>query len=544
MVLGCGAYRIGSSCEFDWCAVSATRTLRKMGKRPIVVNYNPETVSTDYDESDRLYFEELSFETVLDIYEVENSQGAVLSVGGQIPNNLAVPLHDNGVRILGTQPDSIDNCEDRGRFSKMLDELGIDQPQWDTLKSNSDAVAFADRVGYPVLVRPSYVLSGAAMNVASNEEDLKGYLEQATELSSDYPVVISKFILGAKEIEFDGVAQEGRIINYAVSEHVENAGVHSGDATLVLPAQNLYVETMKQVKRMSSMIASKLNITGPFNIQFLARGNMVKVIECNMRASRSFPFVSKTFDINFIDLATRAMAGEIVKPQPVNLSEMDRVCVKAPMFSFTRLAGADPILRCEMSSTGEVACFGMDKYEAFQKALVSAGFKWPDIKKGRKNICLSLGPMESKVKFLESARALVRMGYNLYATKGTYVFLVQQNVECSQLFKPTEGKQPSILDYLGQGKIDIVINIPTNLTRRELTEGYTIRRKTVDYNVPLLTNLQLAKLFVQSLQYVTIDAHHIMTWNEHLEESHLNRGYADMFARKARERQAWHPDLA
>merc|ERR1719454_1712925 len=388
MVLGCGAYRIGSSCEFDWCGWSATRALRDLGHKSIVVNYNPETVSTDYDECDRLYFEELSFERILDIYEVERANGIIVSVGGQIPNNLAMPLHRQGVRILGTQPTSIDNAEDRFRFSRMLDGLGIDQPAWKQLTSSEDACAFAAKAGYPVLVRPSYVLSGAAMNVASNETELIGYLAQASDLSSEHPVVVSKFILGAKEIEMDAVAKDGKMLNYCISEHVENAGVHSGDATLIVPAQNLYIETMKRVKKTSMKIAAALDITGPFNIQYLCKDNEIKVIECNLRASRSFPFVSKTLNVNLIDQATRAMVGGVVEPKNFTLFDFDYVCVKAPMFSFTRLRGADPVLRVEMASTGEVASFGLTKHEAFLMALLSTGFKKPCVR-DRPNILLS-----------------------------------------------------------------------------------------------------------------------------------------------------------
>jgi len=503
MVLGCGAYRIGSSCEFDWCAVSAARTLREKGVKSIVVNYNPETVSTDYDECDRLYFEELSFERVLDIYELEKSKGIIVSVGGQIPNNLAMPLHQQGVCILGTQPTSIDNAEDRFRFSEMLDRLGIDQPRWKQLTSVQEASRFANDVGFPVLVRPSYVLSGAAMNVAANEKQLVRFLKEATLLSSKHPVVVSKFIEGAKEIEMDAVACNGTMINYAISEHVENAGVHSGDATLVLPAQNLYVETMKRVRKTTLKIAQALNITGPFNIQFLSKDNDIKVIECNLRASRSFPFVSKTLNVNLIDLATRAMLGEDVRPVHFSLFDFDYVCVKVPMFSFTRLLGADPILRVEMASTGEVACFGETRYEAYLKALIASGFKIPT--GPRKSILISAGPLKSKIAFLECAKILVKLGYTLYATTKTQIVLGSHGVEAIHVYKPSENNIPSVIDFLSNGKIDVVVNVPENLTHEALTDGYLIRRTTVDYGIPLFTNMQNARLLVRSLERAKTD---------------------------------------
>jgi len=515
MVLGCGAYRIGSSCEFDWCAVSAARALRDTGNKSIIVNYNPETVSTDYDECDRLYFEELSFERVLDIYETEQSNGIIVSVGGQIPNNLAMPLHRQGVRILGTQPTSIDNAEDRFRFSRMLDGLGIDQPTWKQLTSTEDACAFANKAGYPVLVRPSYVLSGAAMNVASNEHELIEYLAQASDLSSEHPVVVSKFILGAKEIEMDAVAKNGKMLNYCISEHVENAGVHSGDATLIVPAQNLYIETMKRVKKTSMKIAAALFITGPFNIQYLCKDNDIKVIECNLRASRSFPFVSKTLNVNLIDQATRVMLGEHVRPADFSLFDFDYVCVKAPMFSFTRLRGADPVLRVEMASTGEVASFGESKHEAFLLALLSTGFKLPSVV-DRPNILLSCGPIKSKVAFLESARALTGMGFSLFASEGTHKFLQKENVKSTLLHKPSTGKSPSIVEYLSNKKIHLVVNVPENLTRSELTNGYKIRRTAVDFSVPLISNLQSARLLVMALEKISIDQVQVKPWRTYL----------------------------
>jgi len=511
MVLGCGAYRIGSSCEFDWCAVSATRTLRETGFKSIVVNYNPETVSTDYDECDRLYFEELSFERVLDIYEQEMSSGVIVSVGGQIPNNLAVPLHTQGVRILGTPVASIDNAEDRFRFSKLLDTLNINQPKWQELTTMSESLKFARTVGFPVLVRPSYVLSGAAMNVASTEGELVDYLNSATGISSEHPVVVTKFIRGAKEIEFDAVSQDGEIINFAISEHVENAGVHSGDATLVLPAQNLYVETMKRVRRISKKISKALNITGPFNIQFLCRENEIKVIECNLRASRSFPFVSKTLNINFIALATRAMIGQKVRRVEFKTMDIDYVCVKAPMFSFSRLQGADPILRVEMASTGEVACFGDSKNEAFIKALISAQFKYPK----NKSVLLSIGPLEAKVDFgKKCVDYLIDAGFTLYATEGTHLYLEQRAIHATKLYKPSSRDRPQVLDFIANKKFGLAIVIPDKLTNAK-SDGYRIRRHCIDYGIPLITNLQLAHLLTHTLS-VKRDLFKIKSWKEYL----------------------------
>jgi len=520
MVLGCGAYRIGSSCEFDWCAVSATRTLRECGQKSIVVNYNPETVSTDYDECDRLYFEELSFERVLDIYELEMSCGVIVSVGGQIPNNLAMPLHSQGVRILGTQPGSIDNAEDRFRFSKLLDTLHINQPRWRELTTMSDALRFATEVGFPVLVRPSYVLSGAAMNVAQSEEELVKYLNSATGLSSEHPVVVTKFIRGAKEIEFDAVSQDGAIINYAISEHVENAGVHSGDATLVLPAQNLYVETIKRVRRISKKISKALHITGPFNIQFLCRENEIKVIECNLRASRSFPFVSKTFNINFISLATRAMIGQRVRRVEFKTMDIDYVCVKAPMFSFSRLQGADPILRVEMASTGEVACFGDSKHEAFIKSLISAKFKYPE----NRSVLLSIGPLEAKVDFgKKCVDYLIKAGFSIYATEGTHLYLEQRAIHATKLHKPSSKERPQVLDFIAQKKFDLAIVIPDKLTNAK-SDGYRIRRQCVDYEIPLITNLQLARLLTQTLSVDQKDLFKIKSWKEYLNSTDSRLG--------------------
>jgi carbamoyl-phosphate synthase large subunit len=499
IVLGCGAYCIGSSVEFDWCAVSAVRTIRELGKPAVVINYNPETVSTDYDESDRLYFEELSLERVLDIYDRESPEGVIVSVGGQIPNNLAMPLHQAGVNILGTDPFSIDQCEDRNKFSALLDTLGIDQPKWLEVTDMESALDFSATVGYPVLVRPSYVLSGAGMIVASDMDQLKDYLStDAVKLSRS--ISISKFIVNAKEIEFDGVAKDGAILNYAMSEHVENAGVHSGDATLVLPAQKLYVGTIKQVKRIASAIAGSLNITGPFNIQLMARDNDVKVIECNLRASRTFPFISKTFDLNFINLATKAMLGLPVKSVPIALVDIDYVGVKAPQFSFTRLHGADPTLGVEMASTGEVACFGTDMHEAYLKALLSAGFKMPKDKK----VLVSIGHDDHKREFAESAKILEEMGYEIFATPGTAAYFASIGVKATSLHKPNAPKagMPNATDYISTGKIDLVINVPEGSNREELTSGYQIRRAAVDFGVSLINNIKCAVLFAQAIQKV------------------------------------------
>jgi len=505
MVLGCGAYCIGSSVEFDWCAVSAVRQVRAMGDKAIVVNYNPETVSTDYDESDKLYFEELTLERVMDIYEKERSAGIVVSVGGQIPNNLALPLHNQGVRILGTSPDSIDRAEDRHKFSALLDKIKVDQPQWKELTTRKDAYAFAESVGYPVLVRPSFVLSGAAMSVASTPTELTNCLQEAEDVSSDKPVVISKYILNAKEIEFDAVAQDGHILNYAISEHVENAGVHSGDATLVLPAQKLYVQTVRTVKQIASQIALALNISGPFNIQLLAKDNMVKVIECNLRASRTFPFISKTFDVNFITLATKVMLGYPCKPYSISLYDYDYVAVKAPMFSFTRLRGADPTLGVEMSSTGEVACFGHDVQEAFLQALLASTFNLPE-KRPDRYILVSIAEDKMRAEFLESMQQLRDMGYQLVGTPGTAEYYSKFGVHMISKEKPelvnggagVDGE--SVLKWIKDKSIDLVINIPEGTTRSdEVSAGYLMRRAAVDYGTSLLTNIKCAVLFCDAL---------------------------------------------
>jgi carbamoyl-phosphate synthase large subunit len=510
IVLGSGAYRIGSSVEFDWCCVNTVVALRKLGYKTIMINYNPETVSTDYDESDKLYFDELSFERVMDIYEKERPIGVVLSMGGQIPNNLAMKCYEEGINVLGTSPESIDNAEDRHKFSKLLDELGINQPAWKELTTLKGAVAFASKVGYPVLIRPSYVLSGSAMSIATNENDLERYLEKASEVSKEYPVVISKFVTNAKEIEIDAVAKNGEIIVYAISEHVENAGVHSGDATMVLPPQRTYLETTRKIKLIAKKIAKALRISGPFNIQFIAKDNQVQVIECNLRASRSFPFVSKIFKINFIDLATRIMLGEEIPKIDKSSFELEYVGVKAPQFSFSRLHGADPVLGVEMASTGEVACIGDDFKEAFLKALMSVGFKLP-----KKNVLLSTGPIESKADLLPSVRLLERMGFNIYATRGTAKFLNQNGINATVLHWPLEKKKPNVMDYIAEGKIDLVINIPKSYRKEELTNGYLIRRRAVDFNVPLITNVQVAKQFVEALNTNRLEELKIKAWDEY-----------------------------
>ncbi len=510
IVLGSGAYRIGSSVEFDWCCVNAAQTLRRLGRRTIMINYNPETVSTDYDECDRLYFDELSLESVLDICEKERPEGVILSMGGQIPNNLAIPLREAGVHILGTSPLSIDNAEDRHKFSKLLDELGVDQPDWNELTSPDEAVAFAQKVGYPVLVRPSYVLSGAAMSVASNDAELRKYLGKAATISQKYPIVISKFIENAKEVEMDAVAAKGDLVLYAISEHVEFAGVHSGDATIVLPPQRTYLETTRRIQKITREIARALKIHGPFNIQFVAKENEVKVIECNLRASRSFPFVSKIFKVNFIDAATRVIMG---RPYPVmhrSAFELEYVGVKAPQFSFTRLEGADPTLGVEMASTGEVGCIGDDFEEAFLKALLSVGYKIPV-----KNLLLSTGPIESKAMFLANARMLKEMGTHIYATAGTAKFLQSNGIDSQILHWPLEDKQPNTIDFIRQRKLDLVINIPKNYQEEELTNDYIIRRNAVDFGVPLITDLQLARRFVETLSRKTLEDLHIKSWKSY-----------------------------
>ncbi|MDP3765870.1 MAG: carbamoyl-phosphate synthase (glutamine-hydrolyzing) large subunit [Nanoarchaeota archaeon] len=509
IVLGSGAYRIGSSVEFDWCCVNAVFTLKKLGHSTIMINYNPETVSTDYDVCDRLYFDELSFERVLDIYEKENPIGIIISMGGQIPNNLAMRLHRQNVKMLGTNPLSIDNAEDRHKFSALLDALSVDQPEWTESKSIGEANKFAERVEYPVLIRPSYVLSGAAMSVASGIKELEQYLRKAADVSKEHPVVVSKFITDAKEIEIDAVAQNGEVIIYAISEHIENAGVHSGDATMVLPPQYTYIETIKRIKEITKKIAKSLKITGPFNIQFIAKDNQIRVIECNLRASRSFPFVSKVTKHNFIDLATKAMLGIDIRGK-YNTLDLDYVGVKAPQFSFSRLHGADPVLSVEMASTGEVACLGNDLNEAFLKSLLSVGFVIP-----KSNVLLSTGPIKSKAYLLESVKKLAEMGFNLYATEGTAKFLEQNEVKTTILHWPLEKEEPNALTYLQERKIDLVINIPKSLEEEELTNDYLIRRKAVDFNIPLLTNAQIAKLFIESIYKKKMEELEIKSWEEY-----------------------------
>lgn len=493
MILGSGAYKIGSSVEFDWCCVTTAKYLRQLGYKVVMVNFNPETVSTDYDICDKLYFEELSLERVMDIYDYEKPLGVILSMGGQIPNNLAMKLHRAKVRILGTSPLSIDKCEDRNKFSSILDKLKIEQPLWQELSSVEKAKSFSSGIGYPVLLRPSYVLSGTAMKVCYDEKALEDYLQKNVHVSKEHRVVISKFEEGAKEIELDGVAQNGDLIIYAITEHVENAGVHSGDATLVIPPQKLYFETVHQIKRITKAVLRELNITGPFNIQFLAKNNEVKVIEFNLRASRSFPFVSKATGYNFIEYAVKAILGKDIKGNYKTL-DLDHICVKAPQFSFSRLSGADPILGVEMSSTGEVACFGDSLEEAFLKSLLSTGFKLPD-----KNILLTLGDLEDKIEFLPSARKLDEMGFNVYATTNTHKLLSDNGITCNLVYKISEKKSPNILNYLEQKKFDLVINSPSTEDKISEKDGYIIRRKAIDYNIPLINNLKIASLFVQSI---------------------------------------------
>ncbi|MGQ7868495.1 carbamoyl-phosphate synthase (glutamine-hydrolyzing) large subunit [Sunxiuqinia sp. sy24] len=492
IVLGSGAYRIGSSVEFDWCSVNAINTIRKEGYRSIMINYNPETVSTDYDTCDRLFFDELTFERVMDVIDLESPKGVILSVGGQIPNNLAMKLAGQEVPILGTSAVKIDNAEDRKKFSSLLDDLGVDQPRWNELTSIDDIYKFVEEVGYPLLIRPSYVLSGAAMNVVSNQEQLEHFLQLAADVSKEHPVVVSEFIELAKEIEIDAVADKGEMVAYAISEHVEFAGVHSGDATIVFPPQKLYVETIRRVKKISREIAKALDISGPFNMQFLAKDNDIKVIECNLRASRSFPFVSKVMKINLIEIATQVMLGVPYQKPDKSLFELEYVGVKAPQFSFARLLNADPVLGVDMSSTGEVACIGENFYEAILKSMLSVGYNFP-----KKNILISSGPARSKLEMLNSARMLVEHGYNVFATEGTHRFLRENKVESTMLHWPDEeDQQPNTIEYLREKKIDLVVNIPKNYTKRELSNGYKIRRNSIDYNVPLITNARVASAFI------------------------------------------------
>ena len=511
VVLGSGAYRIGSSVEFDWCGVQALNTIRKEGWRSVMINYNPETVSTDYDMCDRLYFDELTFERVMDIIDLECPHGVIVSTGGQIPNNLALKLDEQHVTILGTQAQDIDGAEDRAKFSAMLTEHGINQPEWQALSNMEDIESFVNRVGYPVLVRPSYVLSGAAMNVCSNEDELKRFLLLAANVSEDHPVVVSKFIENAKEIEMDAVAKNGEIIVYAISEHVEFAGVHSGDATIQFPPQKIYVETVRRIKRISRQIAKNLHINGPFNIQFMARDNDILVIECNLRASRSFPFVSKVLKLNFIDLATKVMLGLPVEKPNKNLFDLDYVGIKASQFSFNRLQKADPVLGVDMSSTGEVGCLGDDTNAALLKSMLSVGYRIP-----QKSVLLSTGGAKQKAEMLETARLLIANHYELYATGGTSAYLSENGVPNTRVYWPSEtGRQPQALALLKERKIDMVVNIPKNLTVHELTNGYHIRRAAIDLNIPLLTNSRLACAFIQAFCSTKLENIDIKSWDEY-----------------------------
>jgi carbamoyl-phosphate synthase large subunit len=511
IVLGSGAYRIGSSVEFDWCSVNALKTIRERGWRGVMINYNPETVSTDYDMCDRLYFDELTYERVMDIYELENPQGVIVSVGGQIPNNLALKLDKTGVNLLGTSAKSIDNAEDRHKFSSMLDRLAIDQPRWKELTTLSDIFEFVDLVGYPVLVRPSYVLSGAAMNVCSNNSELEEFLKLATNVSKKHPVVVSEFIQNAKEIEIDAVADKGEIIAYAISEHIEFAGVHSGDATIQFPPQKLYIETGRRIKKIARKIAQELMISGPFNIQFLAKENDIKVIECNLRASRSFPFVSKVIKINFIELATRVMIGEKVSAPNKSAFDLDYVGIKASQFSFSRLQKADPVLGVDMASTGEVGCIGDDTNEAVLKSMLSVGYKIP-----KKGILISSGDAKQKAELLSASKLLIDKGYKLFATGGSHRFLVENNVPATKVFWPSEsGLEPQAMQMLHSKEIDFVINIPKNLTQVELDNGYKIRRTAIDLNIPLITNARLASAFINAFCTISIDQIQIKSWDEY-----------------------------
>ena len=514
IVLGSGAYRIGSSVEFDWCSVNAINTARKLGYKSIMINYNPETVSTDYDMCDRLYFDELSFERVLDVIDLESPRGVIVSVGGQIPNNLAMKLHRQSVPILGTSPVNIDRAENRGKFSAMLDKLGIDQPKWSALTSMEDVQKFIDEVGYPVLVRPSYVLSGAAMNVCHNDDELRRFLEAASEVSKEYPVVISQFMTETNEIEFDGVAQNGEIVEYGISEHVEYAGVHSGDATMTFPAQQISFATARQIKKISRAIAKELNISGPFNIQYLAKGRDVKVIECNLRASRSFPFVSKVLKRNFIETATRIMLDAPYQKPDKSAFDIDRMGVKASQFSFARLQNADPVLGVDMSSTGEVGCMGDTFEEALLNSLIATGYKIPSKDKG---IMLSSGGAKEKASLLDGAQALVKNGYTIYATAGTAKFLNENNVKATAVGWPDEDHKdiPNVMQMIADHKFDLIVNIPKNHTKRELTNGYRIRRGAIDHNIPLFTNARLASAFIEAFCTLSQDQIQIKSWQEY-----------------------------
>ena len=510
VVLGSGAYRIGSSVEFDWCSVNAIQTARKLGYKSIMINYNPETVSTDYDMCDRLYFDELSLERVLDVIDLEQPKGVIVSVGGQIPNNLAMKLHRQGVPVLGTSPVDIDRAENRDKFSAMLDKLGIDQPAWRALTSFDDVKQFVSEVGYPVLVRPSYVLSGAAMNVCYDDEELHRFLDMATEVSKEFPVVISKFMTETKEIEFDAVADKGEVVEYAISEHVEYAGVHSGDATMVFPAQHIYFSTIRQIKKISRKIAKELNISGPFNIQFLAKNREVKVIECNLRASRSFPFVSKILKRNFIETATKIMLDAPYQKADSSEFDIDRIGVKASQFSFARLQNADPVLGVDMSSTGEVGCLGDDLNEALLNALIATGYRLP-----KKSVLISSGAAKGKVSLLEPAQQLVKKGYEVYATHGTAKFFNDNGVKATAVSWPDEEGENRVMDMIAAHRFDLIINVPKNHTSRELTNGYRIRRGAIDHNIPLMTNVRLAKAFIEAFTAMSEDDIKIKSWQEY-----------------------------
>jgi carbamoyl-phosphate synthase large subunit len=510
VVLGSGAYRIGSSVEFDWCSVNALKTVNEEGYRSIMINYNPETVSTDYDVCDRLYFDELSFERVMDIYDLEKPKGVIVSMGGQIPNNLAMRLYEQDVHILGTSPTSIDRAENRHKFSMMLDELGIDQPRWKELSSMEEINSFVEEVGYPLLVRPSYVLSGAAMNVVSNSEELVGFLTLAAKVSKQYPVVVSEFIVQAKEIEIDAVAREGELFSYAISEHVEFAGVHSGDATMIFPPQKIYFETVRRIKKIARQLAEALEISGPFNIQFLAKDNDIKVIECNLRASRSMPFVSKVLKTNLIDQATKIMLKLPIEKPHKSIFDLDYIGCKAPQFSFSRLKKADPVLGVDMSSTGEVGCIGDNYYEAILKAMLSVGYTIP-----KKNILLSTGDMRSKVELVNSCRMLIEKGYSLFATHGTHEFLRLNGIDSIDLAWPDEDRKPNVMEYLKAKEIDLVVNIPKDLSSHELSNDYSIRRGAVDYNIPLLTNARLASAFIYAICKMKMEDISIKSWDEY-----------------------------
>ena len=510
VVLGSGAYRIGSSVEFDWCSVNAINTARKLGYKSIMINYNPETVSTDYDMCDRLYFDELSLERVLDVIDLEQPRGVIVSVGGQIPNNLAMKLHLQGVPVLGTSPVDIDRAENRDKFSAMLDKLGIDQPAWRALTSLDDIKEFVEKVGFPVLVRPSYVLSGAAMNVCYSYEELERFLKMATEVSKDYPVVVSQFMQDTKEIEFDAVADKGEVVEYAISEHIEYAGVHSGDATMVFPAQHIYFSTIRQIKKIARKIAKELNISGPFNIQFLAKSRQVRVIECNLRASRSFPFVSKILKRNFIETATRIMLDAPYSHPDRSEFDIDRIGVKASQFSFARLQNADPVLGVDMSSTGEVGCLGDDLNEAMLNALIATGYRLP-----KKNVLISSGGVKGKVDLLEPSRMMVQKGYEIFATAGTAKFLNENGVKATAVKWPDEEGDNNVMDMIADHQFDLIINVPKNHSKRELTNGYRIRRGAIDHNIPLMTNVRLAKAFIEAFCAMGLEDIPVKSWQEY-----------------------------